>query len=304
MHYSGTSKHFFNELATLCDAGLSVIEAAKKVLTYQTNKAAWVKVIQDLQSGKALNKALADNQFINQYEQTLLSVAETSGHLVEGLKTIGNHYAKRQTRVKGLKIRLYLPFIVIIIAVIASSILSLIQAPQESVSHIILNACFWIAISLLSTRLLLKLMLMDASSWLRLMSCFKNTHWYTMQSQYIIFSAILWQIKAGIDFKSAFDKTAKIIKGTRLTQKLKQTSYYCGQGMSVSKSIHKAALPITDDFAQLLLTAEQSGKWHETVERYLKLQEVELDNKIETVFNMSPRLYYLVVTLVVLNVVF
>ncbi len=184
--------NLFNDLATLCEAGISVVDAAKKINIVDANKLSWTQVISDLESGKQLNMSLAKNKLISPYEQEIIAVAEFSGRIPQGLRAIALSYDKRRQRVSKLKSKLYFPFAVLVVAIVVSAILTISNNPETSLFSVFIRSFFWLGLAVLVTRLLLKLMLKDASSWLKMAASFSNNHWYQMQLQQVIFGALLW----------------------------------------------------------------------------------------------------------------
>ena len=86
--------NIFNDLATLCDAGISTFDAARRVAASHGNIKAWSSVITLLERGNTLSLALGKNKLISRYEQEVISVAEYAGRTPEGLRNISNSYDK------------------------------------------------------------------------------------------------------------------------------------------------------------------------------------------------------------------
>jgi len=61
--------NIFNDLATLCDAGISILDAARRVAASHPNIKAWSSVIILLERGNILSLALGKKRLISRYEQ-------------------------------------------------------------------------------------------------------------------------------------------------------------------------------------------------------------------------------------------
>jgi len=295
--------NIFRDLATLLEAGISVLDAAKKVAASHPSIQIWRNVISALESGQRLNKSLAESKLICNFEQEIISVSEFSGRLPQGLRSIADSYDKRRSRVSTLKSKLYFPSVAFVIGIIILSIQTNNNSDSSAFS-ILANAFFWLALVFILTRTLLVLMKKDACVWLQIVSNFSRSQWYKEQLQQIIFGALLWQIKSGIDFKTGFLRITKLLNNKSINKQLKLASTFCNQGRSVSQSIIQSKLPITSEFKQILLTGEQSGQWEFTLDKYLQQQARLLEIRLNSVCEWVPRIYYALIALFVITVIF
>jgi type II secretory pathway component PulF len=69
--------NIFNDLATLTEAGISILDAARRVAASHLQMKAWSDVITMLERGNKLSLALGKNGLISRYEQEVISVAES-----------------------------------------------------------------------------------------------------------------------------------------------------------------------------------------------------------------------------------
>lgn len=296
--------NIFNDLATLYEAGISILDAARRVAASYPKINAWSSVIAMLERGHKLSSALGKNGLISRYEQEVISVAEYAGRVSEGLRSISNSYDKRRVRIGRLKSKLYYPFAILLVGIVVSSILAFSKNPEISKLLVISQAFFWLVAAILVTKFILNLMQKDACSWLSFAKQHSSSEWYKMQFQQIVFGALLWHISSGIDFKKGFNRITKLIDAKDVQIKLKMASNFCDQGFAITSAIQQAKLPITREFNQILLTGEQSGRWEYSVKRFLEQNEVLLDQKIDNAFEWAPRIYYGLIVLMVLMVVF
>ncbi len=295
--------NIFNDLATLCEAGISILNAARRVAASHPKIKAWSAVITLLERGNKLSIALGKHGLISRYEQEIISVAEYAGQVPEGLRNISNFYDKRRIRISRLKSKLYYPFAILLVGIIVSAILQISRNPELSKFTVFSQAVFWLIVAILANKVILNLMQKDACTWLSFAKQHSSGEWYKMQFQQVVFGALLWHNKSGIDFKMGFNRISKLIDAKHVQKKLLIASNLCGQGLSVSEAVQKANLPVSYEFQQILNTGEQSGRWEYSVGKFLQQNEILLDQRIDNAFEWAPRLYYGLIVLVVIGVI-
>lgn len=297
------NENLFDDLATLTEAGISILDAARRVADSHPNQKAWSNVINQLERGNRLSTSLGKNGLVSRFEQEVISVAEFAGRISEGLRNIANSYEKRRLRISRLKSKLYYPFAVLLVGIIVSTILQVSKNPELSKTLILSKSIFWLFIAVTFTNLILNFMKKDACVWLELAKNYTSNEWYRLQFQQVVFGALLWHISSGIDFKTGFVRISKLIDCKPIRKKLLLASNYCGQGMSVNNAIRQAKLPVSYEFLQILMTGEQSGRWEESIKSYLVQNELKLDLKIDSAFEWAPRAYYGLIVLIVIAVI-
>lgn len=302
--FKDSQSNLFNDLATLTDAGIPVLDAAKRISASHPKIIQWSKVIPLLAKGNQLNVSLSKSGLITRYEQEVIAVSEHAGRVTQGLRSIAESYDKRRIRIGKLKSKLYMPFAVLIIAIIVSGILKVSQYPEISILSVIFTAIFYLVLALAVTKLILIFMQKEACYWLNKVRSHESNEWYQMQFQQVVFGALLWHASSGIDFKTGFARIAKLIDAKNIRKKLLLASQSCDQGLSVSESIRKAKLPITNEFKQVLITGEQSGRWEDAVEKFLEQNMLLLDIRIDNAFEWAPRIYYGLIVLLAISVIF
>ncbi|MDQ7072283.1 MAG: type II secretion system F family protein [Gammaproteobacteria bacterium] len=135
------------------------------------------------------------------------------------------------------------------------------------------------------------------------MGAFSYSTLYKHLFEQLLFTALVWNSRAGIDFKTGLLKVSNLINSKKLKTKLKMASNYCGQGLAVVESIKRSDLPITTELQQLLKIAEESGRWEQAVDHYLKQQRVMLDMKIDSALEWLPKVYYFFIVVFVGSVI-
>jgi type II secretory pathway component PulF len=290
----------FRDLATLISAGLSPKEAITKLAP--SNHKRWTEARQRVSQGKPLATALYQSQLIGRYEKELLDVADHAGRLTEGLALIASDVEKREQRIRRLKSKLYYPIAILLVAIAAHLILQVVNQQRPLLSLLIENGAL-IFLTLMLSRWLLGALNTDACRVLDKLAPLSNHSWYRLLFQQIVFGSLAWQVQSGIDFKSAFQRTSRLLNNNRIKQQLLTIAQQCGQGASVSQSLATSDLPISPEFKALLHTAEQSGDWTHAINRALKLQREELELRIDTLFDWVPRIYYALAAIIAITVI-
>jgi len=294
-----TPTALFNDLAMLTEAGIPIKDAARKVSASSPDDPAWAGVIRRLEQGCTLSAAFGKSGLISRYEQEIISIAEFSGRVSEGLRSIARSHDTRRKRVGRLKSRLHYSFAVLLIAIGVSAITNLVKDPDASIIMVTGEALLWIVLATVVTRFLLRLLQKDACFWLKQTRQFESRDWYRKHFQQVIFTVLLWHIKSGIDFKTGFLKISGLIDVPAIRNKLVQASHYCGQGTAVTESSTRAGLPLTREFRQISHSGEHSGRWEDAVQQHLEQQAILLGIQLDTIFEWIPRMYYGVIILVV-----
>lgn len=296
--------NIFRDLAVLTEAGISIADAARRMHTPQLKLAQWDKLVRALDAGRGFSDALGASGLITRDEQQVIAAAEFAGRLPQGLRQIADSYEMRVRRISRVKAQLYYPMAVLLVGIVVMAILDLVKDPPLAVWWVLLKSFFWAALMVLLTRFIVQSLQKDACAWLKMLYPLANSRWYRQHFELVVGRALLWAGRSGIDFKTALLKVSRLIDVAAIQKKLRQASAYCGQGMALSDSLSKVELPLTTEYKQVSRTGEFSGRWEEATEKYLDQQAQLLQLQIDTLFEWIPRLYYVVVVLVVLQVVF
>jgi type II secretory pathway component PulF len=287
------NSNIFHDLAALNGAGIDMLEAVKIIASSHLKVTVWPVIISRIANGSTLAKALGDCGVINSYEQEIIAVAEFAGRTEQALSWLAKNYEKRLRRISQLRYKLLLPLAVLLIGIIAFSILTLVKNPEVTVLSVVSQAGIILVAVFVITKVMLFLFQKDISNFIASSSLLSHSKLYKRLFEQVFFTALLWNNKSGIDFKTGFLRLSKLTQSKSLKKRLMMASAYCGQGLTITKSIQKAELPVTIEFIQILEIAQASGRWDETVEHYLNQQQVMLDMKIDSVVEWLPRIYYL-----------
>jgi type II secretory pathway component PulF len=292
--------NFLRELATLIEAGLPPATAMQKLKSHGRN---WIKVEAELNKGSKLGRSLYKYGFISRYEQEVVSIAEDAGRLPDGLRTIAESSEKRAARIRHLKSKLFYPFSILTVAIGVNALVLLIGQSGRSTLDILINAALQFIVAFFITRQLLKQLDKDACTLLSQAWSMRSQTWYQLLTETTVFGVLYWQQQSGISFQEGFKRTARLIDHKAFKKQLSLLSNKCAQGHSVSDSLNQSELPVTDQFKQILLTAEQSGNWSIALSRQLSLSQEELHRTVDVLFAWLPRIFYLFVVIIAANVI-
>ncbi len=295
--------NIFNDLATLSEAGISTLEAARRVAQSHPDIKAWSQVVSQLSKGHSLASSLNKKGLVSDYELEIISVAEQAGRLPQGLRGIAESYDKRRQRISKLKSKLYLPLSILFVSIIVSAIITTSGSSDAPILGVLATAVIKVLFALLVTKFIVNLLRNDSSSFINQIEIFYHTGFYKHLYEQMVFGALLWNLKSGIDFKTAFNRISRLLKSKASQEKLRVVSRECAKGAAVCDSIEKAELPITNDFKQVLKTAESSGKWEEAIKIYLQHQLILLDIQIDNAFEWAPRAFYMVIVVIAITVI-
>ncbi|MEE4244292.1 MAG: type II secretion system F family protein [Kangiellaceae bacterium] len=295
------SPFVLRDLATLIEAGVTPVDAVKKLLPRHQQ---WQVVLTQLESGRAVSLALKKADVISQYEAELIKASEQAGRLSEGLRSISHSVEQRMLRRSKARSKFFLPIATLVIAIIVTAILSAVGNPEASLGSIIFIALAQLAVVYWVSKQLLNLLLSDACAVLKTMRFRANDNWYKQLLEQTVFTALLWQVNSGIDFKSAFINISRLINEPNIRKQLSSTARMCEQGLSLTQSVNQSNLNVTDALKQILITAEASGNWQMAIQRHLELLNDTLELRLETLTDWLPRVYYAFVVLIALRVIF
>ncbi len=287
-----TTDNLFFELATLIGAGISALEAVKKIATYYDSLADWSQVINSLQRGSRFSQSLAKSNLINRFETELISVAEDSGRVEQGLQMLAKSQQKRKERASRLKSKLLYPFAILLVGMLISSLLRLLNGPDNSllsVSTLLgiqLLALFWLY------RWVIGLIQKGAHYWLAQLDRYNKSDWFQLHFDHLLIEVMYWHQQSAIDAKTSFNRMTKLFESKPIKRQLLKASSLCGQGIGLSNAIRQSQLPVSKDTIQLLSASEQAGELENTLKRRLELIAEEADLQLNNLTDWLPRIIY------------
>jgi len=289
-----------NEFATLLDAGLPLEKALNSLRLPKSSSQSITKVFSALRKKQPLSQALCHLLPLSKSDQIKLDIAHNSGQISTVLRELSAQYEARESRLKQLKAKLWLSIAVVIIATIAGTLKKSVQYPELIGSHIV-QAMILLAIVAGVTKLLFIGVQRDTAFWLNQfwkIGLHRASKRLNQAFEYFFFSAVMWQIKAGIDVQSAVKKMKGLIQHANYNTMVEDCVNMLGKGLSMTTAFSDSGLARSNHLLQVLNTAEVSGTYSESLTGFLALQKGDLDLALHHLYQWLPRFYYAVAILI------
>ncbi len=295
----------WHQLAVLLDAGLPVDKALLNFADKQAKALPGLEsVIAAVRQGVALASALQREQIISRFDFALIDLAEQAGRLPAGLRAISNRHQLRQQRVKSLRVRLWMPQLVLCIAAVASIFLVLMSGP-ESLANAIFRAVATVVVVMFVTRLLLAVILLDPRYYLSFFwwspTIKRHLVLYYSVFEQLFYRGLLWQLESGVDAATALTRCQTLLKSPSFQRSVQSAASAAQSGESLVEALSSNGLVLSSSLRQVLVIAETSGRWQQAIQHELGLQKRRLNQRIDNIFDWLPRAYYVFVLMVVLH---
>ena len=189
------------QLATMIDAGLP-IDRALATLQDKSGKpdAALARVHANVSRGTSPSDSLDRVSVLSPLEFSMLAASEKAGRLPAGLRFINDRHCKRHQRVKTLRIKLWMPQLVLVIGCLATIFVGTLAAGQAP-ADVVLRTMLVAVTVIIATRLLLNILLLDPRyilSWLwPLPSVHNQSSLYQRTFEQLFFHSLIWQLDSG-----------------------------------------------------------------------------------------------------------
>ncbi|WP_020681810.1 type II secretion system F family protein [Marinobacterium rhizophilum] len=312
-------------LATLLGAGLAPVQALD-VLQQQFPGSAIAlgRMSQRLRGGESLARTLSQAQVLSPSTADILQVAENAGQLDEALRQVAASAERRRKRIRAFRVKLWLPWGVLIMALFAGSLLRM-QMHDASLSGVSLDLGLWLGLVAVVTGLLLRLLETDTVQWLswgwclgaRGRSCLaafgavrdathgaahgaahgkkQRSRLYNLAYEYYFLALLLWPLKAGADCGSALASTARLLQCSDYQRAVRRAQHCVYRGETLADALQQTGLLLSTEMTQLIRSAEQAGRVAPAIEHQLALLQQRLELAAQTLYEWLPRFYYLLV---------
>lgn len=287
--------NLFFDLATLISAGISSLDAARKVYASYPDVGQWSVAIAALEKGSRLSLALNRAQLISQYQTELISVSEDAGRLEQALKRLAQDVDNSSQRQSKLKSQLLYPLAILMVGILVSSILSFVQNPQEPPLVLLLILAVKLLLVFWIFRTILFYSRKGIDFWLSKLDAFQNSTGFQQHFQKLLFEVLYWHTSSGIDPKTSFSRISKLIASPTVKKKLLKASTLCGQGVSISNALRQAKLPLSSEALQIFSAGEHAGDIEGTLKKQLEIFEFETNLALDNLQQWVPKLFYGVV---------
>ena len=295
----------WHQLAVLLDAGLPVDKALMNFADRQAKTLPGLEsVVAAVRRGVALASALRQARIVSTFDFALLDLAEQAGRLPAGLRAISARHQLRQQRVKSLRIRLWMPQLVVCIAALASIFLA-VMVDSESLAGAFFTAIATVVAVMLMTRLLLTILQLDPRYYLSVFwwspTIKHRVFLYHSVFEQLFYRGLLWQLESGVDAANALVRCEDLLSSGSFRRSVQSAAAAAQTGESLVDALEFNKLILSSSLRQVLAIAETSGRWQQAIEHELGLQKRRLNQRIDSIFNWLPRAYYVFVLIVVLR---
>lgn len=303
LHWRG---EHFNALGALLNAGIAPLEAVALLRQQYVRLAPELAGMTGaLKAGQRLSQAFGVTQLLGLVELEVLSAAEQAGKTVEALKFIGQRFDHKESRLRKVKSKLWLPVTVFMVAVIVGFVLQ-VAGKTASVGVAGFKAVFFVFCLLLVMKLVFSAINRDSIGWVRLLSRFGVGSWFGVAQrsfEHVWLTLLLWQYAAGVDWATATSRIADLAPIKDFQRKMRASSAALKQGQTLPAALSTTGIAISQGAMLTLRTGDASGNMERSLQHYLSMEADQIDNSIQLLVDWLPRVCYgLAVGFAILNV--
>ncbi len=290
----------FTQLQRLESAGLSCNQAFSILSRSEIKlKKPMLLIQQQLNAGRPVSEAGFKAGIFNDTHKTLLHAAEVSGRLADVYGQLANYYTGFSSRIKKVKSRLYLPVLILTLALFIQPVPALINSTISIAEYLYLSLGRLLEISL-GIFLLLRLprilrSLGIESLWHNLqMNTPVVKKWITKRQLNELFFILAIMLESGVTFNDALPKSVASIKNTCLRKKFAPALTMLKSGASVSDTLSEVSV-IDNTMLQIVASSEHSGKLAGGILHFVKIEAENIDMQDDAFAEWLPRLIYAVI---------
>lgn len=287
----------FTQLHRLESAGLSSNQAFSILSRSEIKlKKPLLLIQQQLNAGRPVSEAGFKAGIFNDTHKTLLHAAEVSGQLATVYGQLANYYTGLSSRIKKVKSRLYLPGLILSLALLIQPVPALINSSISIAEYSYLSLGRLLEIAL-GVFLLLRLprifrSLGAESVWHNLqMNTPVVKKWITKRQLNEFFFILAIMLESGVVFSDALSKSVASIKNTCLRKKFAPALAMLKSGVSVSDTLSEVSV-IDNTMLQIVASSEKSGKLASGILQFVQIEAENISLQDDAVAEWLPRLVY------------
>jgi len=291
-----------SQLVTLLNSGISVSQAVNVVMESDKKAASFLKSTANyLKMGIPFSKSFAQSKLINKFETTLLSISENSGQLSSGLNYLQSHLENKHFQIAKLKQKCYLPLFILAIAVLATSLLTLVRENSlQALFHSLTGISCFIGIFLFIKYVLIQcdraneyaLNLFWRYPKLRSIKLLRNIF------QYNFYYHLQLQLKSGIEVLHAVRALEKLSDQTNYKKSVDICCKLISSGNDLTSALNQSNLIFSNDLHQFLNTSEKSGSLDIGLNSYLSIKESIINEQVDSLIQWFPRILYIFILII------
>lgn len=292
----------FAQLAQMEDAGLAALQSFSMIKTNgKEDKQRILDVLMYLNSGCSIADSCFRSHLVIEADRHLIGAAEMSGQLNSVYKYLARDYEDKLLRQQKVKARLYLPGLILVLAVLIQPLPQLINSKISVVLYLqtTVGALFVLGLVILCVwrlpRFLERVGLSSIFHFLQFKLPIIN-RWIQRCQINDFLSVLAMMLAAGVSFSDALPKSILSVKNTYLRKTFSLALSKSTCGLSVRESL--SAVPaMTSTALQVINSAEQSGKLAESLLHFTRLESQSILIQNEILSEWLPRLVYLIIVI-------
>jgi len=299
---AGQSAQLFAQLYRLESAGLPAVQAFDALLAVNGPlQKPLMALTRQLKSGRPIADAGFRAGLFDGTQRALIQAAEASGQLARVYQQLAQYYASRDSRLKKIKSRLFLPGAMLVMACFVQPIPALVAQDITPADYLGLSLGRLITL-FLSLLLLVKLpailqRLGLLSVWHRLQLRIPSVAKWLIRRQINEFFRLLGlMLESGLAFSEALPKAVAAIPNSCLRNRFKPALAAAGSGQSVCDVLNLTGL-INPGLLNIVHSSEHSGKLGAGVLHFSNLEAENINLNDEALAQWLPRMAYAAVAL-------
>lgn len=256
-----------------------------------------------LKAGLPIAEAGSRSGLFSNSDKTLIEVGEKGGKLAAIYQQLAVYYGEQARRINRIKAKLYLPFFVLLLALLLLPLPALVQQQIGALEYLWLSFGRFVSV-ILSLLVLYRLPHWLCDGFLQFLGLCNSVHrlqcrlplltWSIKRQQYQFFRSLGLLLEAGVAMVEALPMAVDVINNPLLRKQFEFVYAEIDQGSSLVEAL--ANVDFVDRHAlRLLESGEYSGKLAETLLHYCRLQAEEIAIQDDMLADWMPRLFYLIV---------
>ena len=316
---------FSRQMATLLDAGISIVPALQLILEQTSNRAfkkIIAKILDDLRSGSPFSEALTRHREIfGELYCELVAVGERTGAAADSLRQAASHMEKDIVLKKKIKKALTYPIIVLSVAVIVIGVLVVfvlpkmtamlvsMDVPLPATTRALIAFTDFTRGNMLLLMAVIGLVICAIVLYIRKPSGRRNLDRFLLSAPVVGKTNLMNEmarfsrtlgilIRAGLPLPDILDLSRKTSSNTEVKNALSDVrdGLLRGEGLSEPMSRNEVFPRL---LVQMVMVGEESGKLESTLDTVAASYEAEADDRINTMVAMIEPIMTIVLAVII-----
>lgn len=290
----------FIQLSQMESAGIAAIESFALLGKIEKNNTQISKPLLKVQhyfnSGNSIAEATYKAGLFNSTLRAIINSAEKSGTLALVYKHLAVYYQQKSSHLKNIKSKLYLPLLMLLLALLIQPIPLLIKSEITFLAYLGLSLGRF-TLMLICFFVLLKLPLWFKSIFYSLQIQLPLINDWVIKRQFNTFFQFLGiMLGAGLTFENALPLAVSTIENPLLKNRFHTAIDSCHKGDSV-KLILSQVNGIPPATLHIIYTGEESGRLAQSILHFTNIEAETLHLQDDSLTTWLPRFFYFTVTI-------